>query len=234
LKKSGGISFPPGDRDAEITADNPRAGSSKPMTTFIFVRHATHDLLGKVLTGRTPGIHLNACGKMQAERLAERLSKRQIGAIYTGPLERAQETAEPLSNWFSSEKRLSPAFDEVNFGAWTSLTFAALEQRPDWKAWNELRDRVTPPQGENIQSVQKRAATELHLFAGRYPDEAVVIVSHGEVIKKSDHIFSGDSNQISFRLEISPGSLSIMTLFGGPAQVKAISDTRHLSDQNGV
>jgi broad specificity phosphatase PhoE len=107
------------------------------MTTFIFVRHAAHDLLGKILTGRAPGVHLNARGKMQAERLADRLSKLQIAAIYTGPLERAVETAGPLSDRFSLEKRLCPAFDEVDFGAWTSLTFAALDQRADWKAWTE-------------------------------------------------------------------------------------------------
>jgi broad specificity phosphatase PhoE len=132
------------------------------MTTFIFVRHAAHDLLGKVLTGRAPGIHLNASGKIQAERLADRLSKLPIGAIYTGPLERAQETAGPLSNRFSVERCLSPSFDEVDFGAWTSLTFTALEQRQDWKTWNESRERAVPPRGENIQAVQERGATEVH------------------------------------------------------------------------
>jgi broad specificity phosphatase PhoE len=206
------------------------AGSSKPMTTFIFVRHAEHDLLGKILTGRAPGVHLNAGGKMQADRLADRLSKLQIAAIYTGPLERAVETAGPLSDRFSLEKRLCPAFDEVDFGAWTSLTFAALDQRPDWKAWNESRDRTTPPEGENIQAVQERAATELHLLAHRYPNEIVAIVSHGEVIKSVMMYFLGISIRFHSRLEISPGSLSILTLLSGRAHVKAISDTGHLSD----
>ena len=200
------------------------------MTTFIFVRHAAHDLLGKILTGRAPGVHLNTRGKIQAERLADRLSKLQIAAIYTGPLERAVETAEPLSDRFSLEKRLCPAFDEVDFGAWTSLTFTALDQRPDWKAWNELRDRTTPPKGENIQAVQERAATELHLIAHSYPNEIVAIVSHGEVIKSVMMSFLGISIRFHSRLEISPGSLSILTLLSDRAHVKAISDTGHLSD----
>lgn len=93
------------------------------MTTFIFVRHAAHDLLGKILTGRAPGVHLNARGKMQAERLADRLSKLQIAAIYTGPLERAVETAGPLSDRFSLEKRVCPALGRGRF--W-SLDFANL------------------------------------------------------------------------------------------------------------
>jgi broad specificity phosphatase PhoE len=200
------------------------------MTTFIFVRHAAHDLLGKVLTGRAPGIHLNASGKIQAERLADRLSKLPIRAIYTGPLERAQETAGPLSNRFALERHISPAFDEVDFGAWTSLTFTALEQRPDWKTWNESRDRVTPPRGENIQAVQERAATELHFLAQRHPDEIVTIVSHGEIIKSVMMHFLGIPIRFHLRLEISPGSLTMMTLFDGQAQIKAISDTGHLSD----
>jgi broad specificity phosphatase PhoE len=201
-----------------------------PMTTFIFIRHAAHDLLGRVLTGRAPGLHLNAGGRIQAERLADRLSKLPIGAIYSGPLERAQETAGPLSKRLSLERCLSPAFDEVDFGAWTSLTFTALEQRPDWKIWNESRDRATPPEGESIQAVQERVAIEMNFLVQRHPEEIITIVSHGEVIKSVMMYFLGIPIKSHARLEISPGSLTVMTLIRGVAQVKAISDTGHLSD----
>ena len=111
------------------------------MTKFLLIRHAAHDLLGKVLTGRAPGLHLNAQGKLEAERLADRLAVFSISAIYTGPLERARETAQPLSNRLRLELSFAPAFDEIDFGSWTMLPFSELDQRPDWKAWNEFRDR---------------------------------------------------------------------------------------------
>jgi hypothetical protein len=42
--------------------------------------------------------------------------------------------------------------------------------------------------------------------------------------------FLGLATRFHSRLGISPGSLSILTLFSGQAHVKAISDTGHLSD----
>jgi broad specificity phosphatase PhoE len=135
------------------------------MTKFLLIRHAAHDLLGKVLAGRAPGVHLNAQGKLEAERLADRLAVLSISAIYTGPLERARETAEPLSNRLRLQLSLAPAFDEIEFGSWTMLPLSDLEQRPDWKAWNEYRDRSAPPQGESIRAVQNRASKELERLA---------------------------------------------------------------------
>ena len=135
------------------------------MTKFLLIRHAAHDLLGKVLTGRAPGLHLNAQGKLEAERLADRLAVFSISGVYTGPLERARETAEPLSNRLHLELFFAPAFDEIDFGSWTMLPFSELDQRPDWKAWNEFRDQSAPPQGEPILAVQSRTSKELERLA---------------------------------------------------------------------
>jgi broad specificity phosphatase PhoE len=195
------------------------------VTTFLLIRHAAHDLLGKVLAGRAPDVHLNARGKMEAELLADRLARLPISAIYTGPLERAQETALPLSNRLRLEAYLAPAFDEVEFGAWMSLTFADLEQRPDWKAWNEFRDRVIPPQGESIQIVQERAAKELERLAQAHAGETVAIVSHGEVIKSVLMHYLGIPVRFHGRLDISPGSVSVLTIHNGHPQVATVNGT---------
>src|SRR4051812_46385865 len=96
------------------------------MTKFLLIRHASHDLLGKVLVGRTPGVHLNAKGKMEAERLAQRLGLQTIGAIFTSPSERAQETAWPVAERLGLHARVLPAVDEIDFGEWRGKTFAEL------------------------------------------------------------------------------------------------------------
>jgi broad specificity phosphatase PhoE len=67
------------------------------MATLYLIGHGAHDLLGRAMAGRIPGVHLNAEGKRQAERLAERLGEGSLRAIYSSPLERAQETAAPLA-----------------------------------------------------------------------------------------------------------------------------------------
>ena len=43
-------------------------------------------------------IDLNEMGRRQADAVAQRLSSWQIGAIYSSPLKRAWETAEPIAS----------------------------------------------------------------------------------------------------------------------------------------
>jgi broad specificity phosphatase PhoE len=193
------------------------------MTTFLLIRHAAHDLLGKVLAGRAPGVHLNAQGKLEAESLADRLALLSISAIYTGPLERARETAEPLSNRLRLKMSLAPAFDEIEFGSWTLLPFSDLEQRPDWKAWNEYRDRSVPPQGESIRAVRNRASKELERLAEIRQGETLAIVSHGEVIKSTLMHYLGIPVKFHWRLDISPGSVSVLTIHDGQPQVLVLN-----------
>ena len=193
------------------------------MTKFLLIRHAAHDLLGKVLTGRAPGLHLNAQGKLEAERLADRLAVFSISGVYTGPLERAKETAEPLSNRLHLELFFAPAFDEIDFGSWTMLPFSELDQRPDWKAWNEFRDQSAPPQGEPILAVQSRTSKELERLAQTSYGETLAIISHGEVIKSTLMHYLGIPVALHWRLDISPSSVSILTIHDGQPQVLGVN-----------
>jgi probable phosphoglycerate mutase len=45
------------------------------MTTFLLIRHATADAVGKRLAGRTKDVHLNEDGRLQAAKLAQRLQQ---------------------------------------------------------------------------------------------------------------------------------------------------------------
>ena len=67
------------------------------MTTLILVRHGHTDWADKKLAGWLPDVHLNDHGKQQAEELPQRLAALNIAAIYSSPLERTMETAQPLA-----------------------------------------------------------------------------------------------------------------------------------------
>ena len=67
------------------------------MTFVLLIRHAENDFSGKKrLAGRLADVHLNASGKQQAQRLASVLAGIPLKAIYSSPLERAMETAQPI------------------------------------------------------------------------------------------------------------------------------------------
>src|SRR6266705_2693810 len=101
------------------------------MTTFYLIRHATNDYLNEhKIAGWLPGVHLNAEGRQQSERLAERLAPEPIQAIYSGPLERARETAEPIAAKLRLPLQISEGLGEIGFGDWTDQSLEQLDAAP--------------------------------------------------------------------------------------------------------
>src|ERR1700694_3380622 len=99
------------------------------MTTVLLIRPGETDPVGKSIMGSAPGWHLNEAGKAQAAKLAQRLSRLPIQAIYTSPLERAVETAQPIAN--VQQLELNPLEDlgELRMGVWEGKTLRELDQR---------------------------------------------------------------------------------------------------------
>ena len=153
------------------------------MTTFSLIRHGTHDIVDDVLVGRTPGVRLNSRGRNQAQRLADRLGRERIDLVQSSPQMRAQETAEPIAQRVGMPVEISAEIDELNTGAWTGRTFAALNGDPLWSLWNTRRGTVRPPDGESMHELQLRAVEHLGRIAASMPDGHVALCSHAEVIR---------------------------------------------------
>ena len=65
--------------------------------TIHVVRHGEVENPDKILYGRQSGWHLSERGKEMAATVAEWTKQFDLGAIHASPLERAQETAAPIS-----------------------------------------------------------------------------------------------------------------------------------------
>ena len=68
-----------------------------PITVHL-LRHGEVHNPGGVLYGRLPGFRLSDLGVAQAKLAAEFLARRPIGYLVSSPLERAQQTAQPLAD----------------------------------------------------------------------------------------------------------------------------------------
>src|SRR5947209_17160919 len=110
------------------------------MTTFLMVRHAAFDGLGRRIVGRQPGVHLNEEGAVQVRTLANRLGRIKCEAIYSSPMERAKETASALSRALNMDFTIEEGLDEIDYGAWTGKTFEELDLLPGWRRYNDARD----------------------------------------------------------------------------------------------
>ena len=68
------------------------------MPLLLLIRHGENEFVkSSKMAGRIPGIHLNEKGRKQAEALGEALQDFPITSIYSSPLERAMETAQPIA-----------------------------------------------------------------------------------------------------------------------------------------
>ena len=193
------------------------------MTTFYFVRHGTNDWLSKGIAGRSPGVHLNEEGRRQAERVASFLEPKGIHAILSSPLERTMETAEPFARRMGKPLSSPDWLLEVNFGDWTAKSIAELDAREDWKKWNHFRSGHRAPGGESMMEVQARMVTGMESLRRGTGEAAVAFFGHGDPIRAALLYYLGMPVDMLQRLEVSPGSISVLKIGDCGAQLTGLN-----------
>ena len=154
------------------------------MATILLIRHGETDYIGKRLAGHLPGVHLNAKGSQQAEKLAEWVSTNPVKTIYSSPLERAQETATPLAVKCNIPLQLAPGLMEVNFGNLQGKTAGQLKRLKIWKQVHVDPSSVHFPDGESYIEAQRRAVNEIERILSIHgKDDLAVCVSHADTIR---------------------------------------------------
>jgi probable phosphomutase (TIGR03848 family) len=182
------------------------------MTTFLLIRHAAHSLGGEVIAGRSPGVHLSDEGHRQARDLAERLTRLGITAIYSSPLDRTRETAQPLADRLGLAVHVREELNEIDFGDWTLQSIDELRARPIWSPWNEYRSGTRIPGGELMLETQLRIVREMDRLRGEHPDACIACFSHGDVIKAAVAHALGVPLDLFRRIEIALASVSVIAV----------------------
>lgn len=180
-------------------------------TTFYLVRHAAHDDVGSYLAGRSDGVLLGEAGRAQARRLGERMRRERFSAILSSPRERTRETAMAISTACEiGPVVVEDALDEIDFGAWSGKTFNELNRDPAWRSWNEKRAAAVTPAGESMEDVRQRVMRCIKGVSQRHAGDAVVLVSHADVIKSAVCHVLGLTADSCFRFDIDPASITVI------------------------
>ncbi len=194
------------------------------MPILILARHGETDVIGKRLTGRITGIHINANGRRQAEAIAEKLKGIHPGAIFSSPLERAMETARPLSEAISVPISPHSGLIEVNFGAWQGRPYKQLEKLKLWKTIQTTPSRVTFPAGKSFITAQQRIVASLEEIASAMGEnDMAVCFSHCDPIRLALAYFLNMALDDFQRLSVDPGSLSVISFFNGKTHLGQIN-----------
>jgi probable phosphomutase (TIGR03848 family) len=199
------------------------------MTRFLLIRHANTDSVGKRLSGRMPGIHLNEQGRKQAQTLAGRLMPLPLTAIYSSPLERAVETAAAIAKAMNLQTIINESFLEIDFGEWTNFLFEELESQPQYQLFNSFRSCTRIPEGELMLEAQARIIGGLQKLYKQHLNETVAIVSHSDLIKSAIAYYAGIHLDLFQRIAISPASVSIIELYDETARILLVNSTGTIS-----
>ena len=198
------------------------------MTTFVFVRHGENDLIRTRVAGRQNGVHLNEQGQKQAQKIANALSPLPIDAIYSGPLERACETAAPLCERLHLPLQIAEEFNEIDFGDWTNASFTDLAKMPEWQPWNSFRSFAATPNGEMMIGVQARVLHKMREL--RRLHRLLVVFSHGDVIRATMAYFLGTPLDLFLRITIDSASINVIEVGDDFSRVRLVNGNVSAAD----
>jgi ribonuclease H / adenosylcobalamin/alpha-ribazole phosphatase len=192
--------------------------------TLLLIRHAEHTDYDKRFSGRAGGVMLSAAGEVQAERLAARVAHEPIAAVYASPRERTQATAAAVARPHALEVVTDNDLDEIDLGDWTGKSVDELRETEAFVRWNEHRGQACPPGGEPMRAVVDRVTGFARRAAIRHDGEAVVVVSHSDVIRGLVTACLGMPLDNILRFEIGPASVSRLVFGDWGARLLSLNE----------
>jgi broad specificity phosphatase PhoE len=164
---------------------------------------------------------LDGVGQTQAAALGAAIGP--VDQVITSPLLRARETAAALSGPVTVDER----FIELDYGEWDQRPLGEVDAAA-WAHWQANID-FAPPGGESLMAVGKRVAEALDEIAPEVRRRTVVIVTHVSPLKAAVAWALGVSDQISWRLFVTPASITRIDVSRGRPSLHSFNDVGHLS-----
>ena len=197
------------------------------MSLVVLVRHAHSQAnAAGILSGRRPNIALSEKGRTQAQELAARLGELKVKELRVSPMQRCIETIDP---WVSTKSRIRRIEDhgitEVDYGKWSGRTLRSLSREKLWKIVQENPSRVFFPDGEGMANMQARAIESMHLALSSTGTGAVVMVSHGDVIKALVAANLGMRLDDFQRIIIDPASVTVFDFSSKTPRLLLLNDS---------
>jgi probable phosphomutase (TIGR03848 family) len=184
------------------------------MPLLLLIRHGQNDYVKKGrMAGRQPGVHLNERGQTEAAELAQALAEAPIKAVYSSPLERAVETAEPIAQAKGLEVQLRPGLLEADIGKWQNKSIKSLRRQKVWQIVQSAPSRMRFPEGESFLETQMRLVEEIEAICTNHkPDDLIALVFHSDPIKLVVTYYLGLPLDNFQRLAVDTGSVTILHL----------------------
>lgn len=199
-----------------------------PSSTFIWlIRHAEVEASYQRVFGGRIDMNLSPRGQLQAAALAGYLKNRRFDAVYASPMRRVQQTLEPLRNGNWPAPTIMADLREVDFGAWTGLSWDDVQAKFGISAfaWLHQLECGAIPQAECAATLRSRIEPCLKQILHDHRGQTVAIACHGGVIRMALSILLGFPLSSMSAVEVEYASITQVAWLPGRARVELLNFT---------
>ena len=153
---------------------------------IIFLRHGqAENNTKRILAGRTDGVPLTKIGIEQAEKIGKYLKPIDISAIYSSPIERANNTAKIVAESNSIDYKLDERLTELDMGKFTRMPYDEIFAKHGnvFLKFYSNDPVISKYNVETFPHVQKRVMDMLDYTIKKHDQENVLLVTHMDPIK---------------------------------------------------
>jgi len=199
-------------------------------TRFILIRHGQTEWNRVERFRGRADLPLNETGLAQAHKIAARLAREKIAAVYASPLQRAIQTAQPLAEAYQLQVQQHPGLLDIDFGALEGMTLEeAQEAFPDViEKWRTTPGKVKFPKGGSLKLVYGRIENLFSDLAPKHTGETVALVSHRVVCHAMLCKILGMHADALWRIRQDNACVSIFEKRDDNFVVLLMNDTGHL------
>ena len=201
------------------------------MVKVILVRHGETEWNRlRRIQGGNSDTQLNQRGRKQAASLALRLKQEEIQAVYSSPLQRAQDTARAIAGYHQLPVGVEPSLKEIEVGELEGVSIAEVGKHLSQLLIRHSQGEELPriPGGESLTEVHHRVWDTIQRLVGRDCDGVLVVVSHYfSILTAVCSVLNLPLSQID-RLRLNSASISILTFDEQATRLTLFNDTCHL------
>lgn len=198
---------------------------------IFLVRHGATVLTAEDRFAGATEVELSDEGREQVRRLAVRLAKENIAAVYASPMGRTVDTARILAEPHGIEIQTRDGLREISHGRWERRTRKEVEAEfpEEAAAWEKDPYTFAPVGGESGLAVTARALPVLMDIVREHASEDVLIVSHKATIRLLlSSLLGFDPRRYRDTLDQSPAALNIVDFKNAlSARLTLFNDTSH-------
>jgi len=148
---------------------------------------------------------LNKIGKQQAEKVSQELKHLNVSAIYSSPMLRTIQMAKIIAEGNPCKIVIEENLNEGKFGSIQGMTTAEFKKKFQedliqlhrMDADTRLRHKLVP-EADSILEIAERTIPCLKVIAAKHPDQNVIIVTHGWLMRSLLVVLNQNDDRSTF------------------------------------